>query len=78
MCEVLIIEHGPLAGQFGAFARLDNPAPLPVGYCLPYCGDVVPDGIARRGYELHLPRYGQFPVRIRVARGINSLVLDYA
>jgi hypothetical protein len=31
-------------GQLGAFARADNPAPLPVGYLVPLAGRIVADG----------------------------------
>ena len=49
--EVRIIPDGQfLAGQFGAFARRDNRAPLPPGYLLPFAGDVVAEG--RRSFEV--------------------------
>ena len=48
--EVRIITSGPLAGQFGAFARADLAAPLPPGYMLPFAGAVV--AVGRRAFEV--------------------------
>ena len=48
--EVRIIASGPLAGQFGAFARADLAAPLPPGYMLPFAGAVV--AVGRRAFEV--------------------------
>ena len=61
--KVRIISDGqPLAGQFGAFARADNPASLPVGYLLPFAGRVVADG--RHAFELELGAWQQSEVVI--------------
>ena len=51
--EARIIPDGQfLAGQFGAFARADNAAPLPPGHCVPFVGRVVAKG--RNAFELQL------------------------
>ena len=55
--QVRIIPDGQaLAGQFGAFARRDNAAPLPEGYLLPFVGRIVEDG-GRDAFELELGQW---------------------
>ena len=58
----IISDGQPLAGQFGAFARADNPASLPAGYLLPFAGRVVADG--RHAFELELGAWQQSEVVI--------------
>ena len=56
--QVRIIPDGQaLAGQFGAFARADNPGPLPAGHLLPFVGRIVEAGDGRDAFELELGRW---------------------